>query len=86
MQVRTLHAGIFFFGAIALSFLVRAFELSTALREHSSLRLGGFRWSMRIGSSIPLFSTRRPVTTAGSGARPLLDLSYCLLIVIAGTG
>src|SRR5215831_10189180 len=42
MEVRTLHAGIFFFGAVALSFLIRGLMSRNRTAHAFFLRMGGF--------------------------------------------
>ena len=78
MQVRTLHAGIFFFGLIALSFLVRGLLSLHRTERAFFLRLGGIPDCPRDCSQCDSLPIRLPVTTAGSMDRPSLDLELLL--------
>ncbi|MGA2100964.1 MAG: PAS domain S-box protein [Candidatus Sulfotelmatobacter sp.] len=85
MQVRALHAGVFFFGLIALSFLVRSL-------------LSGGRTEKTFFSRLTAFLTVHAIVLNGTlywqasghykqGEWPDLSwtFSFCLLIVLAGT-
>lgn len=85
MEVRALHAGIFFYGLLAVSFLVRGL-LSRHRTSHA--------FFMRMGSFLAIYGTVLNATlyyqASGryqQGAWPDLPwtLSFSLLIVIAGT-
>ncbi|PYX48805.1 MAG: hypothetical protein DMG79_10865 [Acidobacteria bacterium] len=85
MQIRTLHAGILFFALITVSFLIRGL-LSTSQVEKS--------FFLRIGAFLVVHSTVLNATLAyqasghyQQGGWPDLfwTVSYCLMIVIAGT-
>jgi hypothetical protein len=59
MQVRSLHAGIFFFSLIALSFLVRGLLSFHPVERSFFLRMGGFL-ALHGLCSTPRSGTRRP--------------------------
>jgi len=85
MEVRTLHAGILFFGLIALSFLVRGLLSFNRTERAFFLRMGGFLTVY----GIVLNSTLAYQASGHYQQGRWLDLpwtvTYCLLIVIAGT-
>jgi len=85
MEVRALHAGIFFFGLIALSFLVRGLLGASRTERAFFLRMGGFLTV----HAVVLNSTLAYQASGHykQGAWPDLSwtLSYCVLIVFAGT-
>jgi len=85
MQVRALYAGIFFFGLVALSFLVRGLLSFHRTERAFFLRMGGFL----VVHAIVLNSTLAYQASGHyqQGKWPDLPwtVSYCLLIVIAGT-
>jgi two-component system cell cycle sensor histidine kinase/response regulator CckA len=85
MQVRTLHAGIGFFGLIFLSFLVRGLLSEDRTEKAFFLRMGGFL----AVHSIVLNGTLAYQASGNyqQGKWPDLPwtISYCLLIVVAGT-
>jgi two-component system cell cycle sensor histidine kinase/response regulator CckA len=85
MQVRALHAGILFFGLIALSFLVRGFLSTNTTARSFFLRMGSFI----VVHSVVLNGTLAWQASGHykQGAWPDLcwTFSYCLLILLAGT-
>jgi len=85
MQIRTLYAGIFFFGLIALSFLVRGLLSFHRTERAFFLRMGGFL----VVHGIVLNSTLAYQASGHYQQGTWTDLpwtvSFCLLIVIAGT-
>jgi hypothetical protein len=70
MQVRTLHAGIFFFSLVALSFLVRGLLSFNRTERAFFLRLGAFLPSTE-SFSTSRFTIRRP-DTISRGRGPTL--------------
>jgi len=85
MEVRALHAGIFFFGLITLSFLVRGLLSASRTERSFFLRMGGF-----LAVHAVVLNSTLSYQASGhykQGAWPDLSwtLSYCVLIVIAGT-
>ena len=81
MQVRTLHAGIFFFGLVALSFLVRGLLSFNRTERAFFLRLGAFLAVHGIVLNATLYYQASGHYQQGTWP----DLSFCLLIVIVGT-
>ena len=85
MQVRALHAGIFFFGLVASSFLIRGLLSFNPTERSFFLRMGGFL----VVHGIVLNSTLAYQASGHyqQGKWPDLPwtISFCLLIVIAGT-
>ncbi len=85
MQVRTLHAGIFFFGLVALSFLVRGRLSFNHTEKAFFLRLGGFLTVHGIVLNTTLYYQSAGHYQQGAWPDISWTLSYCLLILIAGT-
>ncbi|HET6180753.1 MAG TPA: PAS domain S-box protein [Candidatus Sulfotelmatobacter sp.] len=85
MEVRTLHAGIFFFGAVALSFLVRGLMSRNRTAHAFFLRLGGFLTVHGIVLNSTLYYQSSGHYRQGAWPDLAWTFSYCLLILIAGT-
>ena len=85
MAVRTLYAGIFFFGFIALSFLVRGLLSQNRTAQSFFLRMGG----VLVVHGIVLNSTLRDEVSGhyqqGTWHDLMWTFSYGLMIVVAGT-
>jgi PAS domain S-box-containing protein len=85
MQVRTLHAGIFFFGLVALSFLVRGLLSFNRTERAFFLRLGAFLAVHGIVLNVTLYYQASGHYQQGAWPDLAWTLSFCLLIVIVGT-
>jgi two-component system, cell cycle sensor histidine kinase and response regulator CckA len=85
MQVRALHAGIFFFGLVALSFLVRGLLSFNRTERAFFLRLGAFLAVHGIVLNATLYYQASGHYQQGMWPDVSWTLSYCLLIVVAGT-
>jgi PAS domain S-box-containing protein len=85
MQVRTLHAGILFFGLIAISFLVRGLLSEDGTEKAFFLRMGGF---LVVHGSV-LNVTLKAQASGHYVQGTWLDLgwtaSYCLLMSLPAT-
>ena len=85
MQLRVLHAGVFFFGLIVASFAVRAWLSGNAVEKRFFGRMGLF---LTVHASVlngTLYYQASGHYKQGEWPDLLWTLSYCLLIVIAGT-
>jgi two-component system, cell cycle sensor histidine kinase and response regulator CckA len=85
MQVRALHAGILFFGLISLSFLVRGLLSFNRTEKAFFLRMGGFLAVHGIVLNSTLAYQASGHYQQGRWPDLPWTISYCLLIVIAGT-
>jgi PAS domain S-box-containing protein len=85
MQVRALHAGILFFGLITLSFLVRGLLCFNRTERAFFLRMGGFLAVHGIVLNSTLAYQASGHYQQGGWPDLSWTVSYCLLIVIAGT-
>jgi two-component system cell cycle sensor histidine kinase/response regulator CckA len=85
MQVRTLHAGVFFFGLVALSFLVRGLLSFNRTERAFFLRLGAFLAVHGIVLNATLYYQASGHYQQGTWPDLSWTLSFCLLIVIVGT-
>ena len=85
MQVRSLHAGIFFFSLIALSFLVRGLLSFHHVERSFFLRMGGFLTVHGIVLNATLWYQASGHYQQGAWPDLPWTISYCVLIVIAGT-
>lgn len=85
MQVRTLHAGIFFYGLIAVSFVVRGLLSANRIERRYFLRMGGFLVVHGCVLNGTLYYQASGHYQQGEWSDITWTLSYCLLIVIAGT-
>ena len=85
MQVHTLHAGILFFGLIALSFLVRGLLSFTRTERSFFLRLGAFLTVHGIVLNWTLYYQASGHYTQGTWTDLPWTVSYCLIIAIAAT-
>jgi len=85
MQVRALHAGIFFYGLIAVSFLVRGLLTASRTERRYFLRMGGFLVIYAFVLNGTLYYQASGHYQQGGWPDITWTLSYCLLIVIAGT-
>ena len=85
MQVRALHAGILFFGLVALSFLVRGLLSFNRTERAFFLRMGGFLVVHGIVLNATLAYQASGHYQQGQWPDLSWTLSFCLLIVIGGT-
>ena len=85
MQIRTLHAGILFFGLIAVSFLVRGLLSRNRTARAFFLRMGIFLVVHGIVLNSTLYYQASGHYEQGAWPDIAWTFSYCLLIVIAGT-
>jgi PAS domain S-box-containing protein len=85
MQIRALHAGIFFYGLIAVSFLVRGLLSSNRTERRYYLRMAAFLLIYAIVLNGTLYSQASGNYQQGKWPDIIWTLSYCLLIVIAAT-
>jgi hypothetical protein len=85
MQIRTLHAGILFFGLIAVSFLVRGLLSRNRTARAFFLRMGIFLVVHGIVLNSTLYYQASGHYEQGAWPDITWTFSYCLLIVIAGT-
>jgi PAS domain S-box-containing protein len=85
MQLRTFHAGVLFFGFIALSFVVRAIMARNRLERAYFGRMGAFLIVHAIVLNGTLYSQTSGDYKQGHWADLTWTVSYCFLILIAGT-
>jgi two-component system, cell cycle sensor histidine kinase and response regulator CckA len=85
MQVRALHAGIFFFVLITLSFVVRGLLSFDRTERGFFLRMGGFLAVHSVVLNATLYYQSSGHYQQGAWPDLSWTLSFCLLIVIAGT-
>jgi len=85
MQVHALHAGIFFYGLIALSFLVRGLLSMNRTERRYFLRMGGFLVVYAVVLNSTLYYQASGHYEQGKWPDLTWTLSLCLLIVIAAT-
>jgi len=85
MELRTVHAAIFFFGIIALSFLVRGSLSQTRTGKSFFLRMGGFLFVYGILLNATLYYQASGHYQQGNWVDLTWTFSYCLAIVLAGT-
>ncbi len=85
MQVRSLHAGIFFFSLIALSFLVRGLLSFHPVERSFFLRMGGFLALHGVVLNATLWYQASGHYQQGAWTDLPWTISFCVLIVIAGT-
>jgi PAS domain S-box-containing protein len=85
MQVRTLHAGVLFFGLIALSFFVRSVLSGNRVERAFFGRMGAFLTVHATVLNGTLYYQASGHYTQGEWPDLPWTLSYCLLIVLAGT-
>ena len=85
MQLRSLHAGIFFFGLIALSFLVRGLLSFHRVERSFFLRMGAFLAIHGVVLNSTLWYQASGHYQQGAWPDLPWTISYCILIVIAGT-
>ena len=85
MQVHTLHAGILFFGLIAISFAVRAWASRSRLEKVFFARLAGFLTVHAVVLNGTLYYQASGQYQQGKWPDLSWTLSYCLLILIAAT-
>jgi len=85
MEVRSLHAGIFFFGLIALTFLGRGFLSPDRTEKAFFLRMGGFLTVHGIVLNGTLYYQASGHYKQGEWPDFPWTVSYCLLILLAGT-
>jgi two-component system cell cycle sensor histidine kinase/response regulator CckA len=85
MEMRTVYAGIFFFGALALSFLIRGgFSLNRTAKSFY-LRMGAFLTFHGIVLNTTLYYQASGHYQQGTWTDLPWTFSYCLAIVLAGT-
>jgi two-component system, cell cycle sensor histidine kinase and response regulator CckA len=85
MQLRSLHAGIFFFSLIALSFLVRGLLSFHPVERSFFLRMGGFLAVHGVVLNATLWYQASGHYQQGAWPDLPWTISFCVLIVIAGT-
>jgi two-component system, cell cycle sensor histidine kinase and response regulator CckA len=85
MQLRALHAGILFFGLITLSFLVRGLLSLNRTERTFFLRFGGFLAVHGVVLNSTLAYQASGHYQQGGWFDLSWTVSFCLLIVIAGT-
>jgi two-component system, cell cycle sensor histidine kinase and response regulator CckA len=85
MQIHALHAGILFFGLIALSFLVRGLLSFTRIERAFFLRVGAFLTVHGIVLNSTLYYQASGHYTQGNWPDLPWTFSYCLIITIAAT-
>jgi two-component system, cell cycle sensor histidine kinase and response regulator CckA len=85
MAMRAFHAGLAFFGLLALSFLVRGLFTRYRIARSFFLRLAGFFFVFAITSNMTLFAFAVGNYHQGTWPDLLWTVTYCLLIVIAAT-
>jgi PAS domain S-box-containing protein len=85
MEFRTMHAGIFFFGLIAVSFIVRGLLGRTSVERTFFGRMAAFLTVHAIVLNATLYWQASGHYQQGQWPDLLWTLSYSLLIVIAGT-
>ena len=85
MQIRSLHAGIFFFSLIALSFLVRGLLSFHPVERSFFLRMGGFLALHGVVLNATLWYQASGHYQQGAWTDLPWTISFCVLIVIAGT-
>jgi len=85
MQVQALHAGILFFGLLALSFLVRALLSGNRVERAFFGRLGAFLTVHACVINGTLYYQSSGHYKQGELPDLSWTISYCLLIVLAGT-
>ena len=85
MQVHALHAGIFFYGLIALSFLLRGLLSTHRTERRFFLRMGGFLLVYAVVLNGTLYYQASGHYQQGRWPDISWTLSYCLVILIAAT-
>lgn len=85
MQVRSLYAGILFFGLIALTFIVRSLLSANRVEKIFFGRMGVFLTVHATVLNGTLYWQSTGHYQQGEWLDILWTLSYCLLIVLAGT-
>jgi PAS domain S-box-containing protein len=85
MELRAVHAGIFFFGVIALSFLVRGSLSQNRTGRSFFFRMGGFLVVHGIVLNTTLYYQASGHYRQGTWPDLPWTFSYCLAIVLAGT-
>ena len=85
MELRTMHAGIFFFGLIAVSFIVRGLLGRTSVERAFFGRMAAFLTVHAIVLNATLYWQASGHYQQGQWPDLLWTLSYSLLVVIAGT-
>jgi len=85
MQVRTLYAGVFFFGLIVLGFLARTVLSGKGVERAFFARMSGFLVVHAIVLNATLYYQASGHYKQGEWLDLSWTLSYCLLILLAGT-
>ena len=85
MQISTMHAGIFFFGLIAASFLVRAALAANHVEKAFFWRMGAFLVAYAVVSNGTLYYQASGQYKQGQWTDLPWTLVSCLLILLAGT-
>ncbi len=85
MEGRALRAGIFFFGAVALSFVIRGLLSQNRTAHRFFLRMGAFLTVHGIVLNATLAYQASGHYQQGTWLDLVWTFTYCLLIVIAGT-
>jgi PAS domain S-box-containing protein len=85
MQLRAVHAGILFFGAIAVSFLVRGWLCQNRSARSFFLRMGAFLVVSATVLNATLYYQASGHYQQGTWTDLPWTVSFCLAIVLAGT-
>ncbi|HEX8711255.1 MAG TPA: PAS domain-containing protein, partial [Terracidiphilus sp.] len=85
MQVRALHAGIFFFGLIAVSFIIRTVLTDNRSERTFFGRLAIFLTVHAIVLNVTLYWQASGTYRQGQWPDLMWTVSFCLLILLAGT-
>ena len=85
MEMRTVYASLFFFGAIALSFLIRGGFSQNRTAKSFFLRMGAFLTLYAIILSVTLYYQASGHYRQGTWTDLPWTFLYCLAIVLAGT-
>jgi PAS domain S-box-containing protein len=85
MELHTFHAGVLFFGLVAVSFLIRGLLSHDRTSSSFFLRMGGFLVVHGFVLNATLYSQSTGHYQQGEWADIAWTVSYAVLIVIAGT-
>ena len=85
MQYRALHAGIFFFGLLAASFIVRALTTPNRVERSYFGRMGAFLFFHGVVLNGTLYYQAAGHYQQGEWPDLVWTLMFCVLILVAGT-